>query len=92
MAWRHVAAPGAAVRGTVQGVGEDRHVLPVSSGRREEMVSIDRLKPHLEKGPFTPALPAARGRHPTSAPVVFQPQHPPAAATTGDAVVKYINI
>ncbi len=52
-------------------------------GSRKETVSIDRLKPHLGAGPFTAALPAARGRPPTSAPVVLQPQHPPAAATTG---------
>ncbi len=47
------------------------------------MVSIDRLKPHLGAGPFSAALPSARGRPPVSAPVVFQPEHPPAAATTG---------
>ncbi len=48
-------------------------------GGRKETVSIDRLKPHLGAGPFS----AARGRPPASAPVVFQPQHPPAAATRG---------
>jgi hypothetical protein len=37
-------------------------------GGREETVSIDRLKPHLGAGPFSAALPAARGRPPTSAP------------------------
>jgi len=37
-------------------------------GGREETVSIDRLKPHLGVGPFSAALPAARGRPPTSAP------------------------
>jgi hypothetical protein len=52
-------------------------------GGREETVSIDRLKPHLGVGPFSAALPAARGRPPASAPVVVQPQHPPAAATRG---------
>jgi hypothetical protein len=31
-------------------------------GGREETVSIDRLKPHLGVGPFSAALPAARGR------------------------------
>ena len=61
-------------------------------GGREETVSIDRLKPHLGKGSFTVALPAARGRPPTSAPVVFQPQHPPAAATMGGTVADYSNI
>jgi hypothetical protein len=61
-------------------------------GDREETVSIDRLKPHLGAGPFTAVLPAARGRPPTSAPVVLQPQHPPAAATTGDTVAEVINI
>jgi hypothetical protein len=61
-------------------------------GGHEETVSIDRLKRHLGNGPFTAALPAARGRPPTSAPVVFQPQHPPAAATTGGTVADYSNI
>ena len=37
-------------------------------GGREETVSLDRLKPHLGVGPFSAALPAARGRPPTSAP------------------------
>ncbi len=52
-------------------------------GGRKETVSIDRLKPHLGVGPFSAALPAARGRPLTSAPVVVQPQHPPATATRG---------
>jgi hypothetical protein len=57
-------------------------------GGREETVSIDRLKPHLGAGPFSAALPAARGRPPASATVVFQPQHSPAAATTGGPVAE----
>jgi hypothetical protein len=57
-------------------------------GDREETVSIDRLNPHLGAGPFSAALPAARGRPSASAPVVFQPQHPPAAATTGGPVTE----
>ncbi len=68
-------------------------------GGREETVSIDRLKPHLGVGPFSAALPAARGHPPTargrppaSAPVVVQPQHPPAAATRGGTVADYSNI
>jgi hypothetical protein len=40
----------------------------LSVGGREEAVSIDRLKPHLGVGPFSAALPAARGRPPTPAP------------------------
>ncbi len=46
-------------------------------GGREEMVSIDRLKPHLGVGPSA-ALPAARRRPPTSA-----PQGGSAAASSG---------
>jgi hypothetical protein len=65
-------------------------------GGREETVSIDRLKQHLGVGPFSAALPvalpAARGRPPASAPVVVQPQHPPAAATRGGTVADYSNI
>jgi hypothetical protein len=61
-------------------------------GGREETVSIDRLKPHMGVGPFSAALPAARCRPPTSAPVVVQPQHPPAAATRGGTVTDYSNI
>jgi hypothetical protein len=61
-------------------------------GGREETVSIDRLKSHLGIGPFMTALPAACGHPPTSAPVMFQPQHPPTAATTGGTVAEYINI
>jgi hypothetical protein len=52
-------------------------------GGREETVSIDRLKPHIGVGPFSAALLEARGHPATSAPVVVQPQHPPAAATRG---------
>jgi hypothetical protein len=58
-------------------------------GGREETVSIDCLKPHLGVGSFSAALPAARGRPPTSAPMVVQPQHPPAAATRGGIVAVY---
>jgi hypothetical protein len=61
-------------------------------GGREETVSIDRLKPHLGVGPFSAALPAARGRPQASAPVVVQPQHPPAAATRGGTVAEDINM
>jgi hypothetical protein len=50
-------------------------------GGRKETVSVDRLKPHLGAGPFSVALSAACGCPPVSAPVVFQPQHPPAAAS-----------
>ncbi len=42
--------------------------LRLAVGGREETVSIDRLKPHLGVGTFSAALPAARGRPPTSAP------------------------
>ncbi len=58
-------------------------------GCREETDSIDRLKPHLGVGPFSAALPAARGRPPASASVVVQPQHPSAAATRGGTVADY---
>ena len=61
-------------------------------GGREETVSIDRLKPHLGVGPFSAALPAARGRPPSSALVVVQSQHPPAAATRGGTVADNSNI
>ncbi len=60
-------------------------------GGREETVSIDRLKSHLGAGSFSAALPAARGRPPASAPVVLQPQHPPAATTTGGPVAEEIS-
>ncbi len=60
----------------------------IAVGGREETVSIDRLKPPLGAGPFSAALPAACGRPPVSAPVVFQPQHPPAAKTTGGPVAE----
>ncbi len=52
-------------------------------GGREETVSIDCLKPHLGVRPFSAAFPAPRSHPPASAPVVVQPQHPPAAATGG---------
>ncbi len=61
-------------------------------GGREETVSIDRLKPHLGVGPFSAALPAACGHPLTSAPVVVQPQHPPAAATRGGVLSRTIVI
>jgi hypothetical protein len=69
----------------------DKH-FRLAVGGREETVSIDRLKPHLGVGSFSVALPAARGRPPTSAPLVVQPQHPPAAATRGGTVAVYSNI
>ncbi len=60
----------------------------IAVGGREETVSTDCLKPHLGAGLFSAALPAACGCPPVSAPVVFQPQHPPAAATTGGPVAE----
>ncbi len=42
-------------------------------------VSMDQLKPHLGAWPFSATLPAARGRPPVSAPVVFHA----AAASSG---------
>jgi hypothetical protein len=60
----------------------DKH-FRLAVGGLEETVSIDRLKPHLGVGSFSAALPAARGRPPSSAPMVVQSQHPPAAATRG---------
>jgi hypothetical protein len=54
----------------------------------EETVSIDRLKPHLGAGPFSAALLVACGHPPVSAPVVFQPQHPPAPAARGGPVAE----
>jgi hypothetical protein len=33
-------------------------------GDNEEVVSVDRLKPHLGAGPVSPAAPPARGRPP----------------------------
>jgi hypothetical protein len=61
---------------------------PLAVGGREETVSIDPLKPHLGAGPFSAALPAACGHPPASAPVVFQPQHSPAAATMGGPIAE----
>jgi hypothetical protein len=56
-------------------------------GGREETVSIDRLKPHLGAGPFL----GSTRPPPASAPVMFQPQHPLVAATTGVTVVEEIS-
>jgi transposase InsO family protein len=61
-------------------------------GGRKETVSIDHLKPNLGVGPFSAALPVARGCPPAPAPVVVQPQHPPAAATRGGTVMEDINM
>ncbi len=69
----------------------DKH-FRLAVGGREEAVSIDRLKPHLGVGPFSAALPAARGRPTSSPPVVVQSQHPPAAATRGGTVADHSNI
>jgi hypothetical protein len=63
----------------------------LAMGGREETVCIDLLKLHLEAGPFMAALPVACGHPPTSPPVMFQPQHPPAAATIGGTVAEYLN-
>ncbi len=69
----------------------DKH-FRLAVGGREQTVSIDRLKLHLGVGPFSAALPATRGRPPSSAPVVVQSQHPPAAATRWGTVADYSNI
>jgi hypothetical protein len=69
----------------------DKH-FRLAVGGREETVTIDRLKPHLGVGLFSAALPAARGRPPSSAPVVLQSQHPLSAATRGGTVADYSNI
>jgi hypothetical protein len=53
----------------------------IAVGGCEETVSIDHLRPHLGAGPFSAALPAARSRPPSSAPVVHQAQQPPAASS-----------
>jgi hypothetical protein len=53
----------------------------IAVGGCEETVSVGLLKPHLGAGPFSAALPAARSRPPSSAPVVHQPQQPPAASS-----------
>jgi hypothetical protein len=53
----------------------------IAVGSCEETVSIDHLRPHLGAGPFSAALPAARSRPPSSAPVVHQAQQPPAASS-----------
>jgi hypothetical protein len=58
-------------------------------GGREETGSLDRLKPHLGVG-FSQRPSrrhAAAPRPPLH--VVFQPQHPPAAATRGGTVAVY---
>ncbi|MFN9899001.1 MAG: hypothetical protein ACK55Z_09465, partial [bacterium] len=89
---RHIAAPSAAVRGPVRGVGEGRQAFPASSGRPRG--DGQHRLPEAASGirAFYGGPPAARGRPLTSAPVVFQPQHPPAAVTTGGTVAEYINI
>ncbi len=56
---------------------------PLAVGSREETVSIDPLKPHAAE-PFS----AACSHPPASAPVVFQPQHSPAAASMGGPVAE----
>jgi hypothetical protein len=43
----------------------------IQIGSREEVVSIDRLKPHLGNSPVTAAVPPTRGR-PVAAPVPAQ--------------------
>jgi hypothetical protein len=69
----------------------DKH-FRLAVGGLEETVSIERLKLHLGVGPFSAALPAARGRPPSSDPEVVQSQHPPAAASRGGTVVVHSNI
>ncbi len=44
----------------------------IAVGGCEETVSVGLLKPHLGAGPFSAALPVARSRPPSSAPVVHQ--------------------
>jgi hypothetical protein len=78
--------------GQYEMLGRADKFFRLAVGGREETVSIDRPKPHLGVGPFSAALPAACGHPPTSAPVVVQPQHPPAAATRGGTVTAYSNI
>jgi hypothetical protein len=58
---------------------QDEKFFRLAVGGQVETVSIDCLKPHLGVGPYSATLPAARGWPPSSAPVVSQPQQPPAA-------------
>jgi hypothetical protein len=34
----------------------------IKMGNKEDRVSVDRLKPHLDKEPIQPAVPSSRGR------------------------------
>jgi hypothetical protein len=61
----------------------DDKFFRLAVGGQEETVSKDCLKPHLVVGPFSATLPVARGWPPYSAPVVSQPQQPPAALSGG---------
>jgi hypothetical protein len=62
-AWWHVAAPVTAVREPIKVLERTDKCFRLAVGSREETVSIDCLKLHLEVGPFTAALPVTCG-HP----------------------------
>jgi hypothetical protein len=45
-------------------VSKGAKTFNIQVGQRQEIVSVDRLKPHTGSGPLTPAEAASRGRPP----------------------------
>ncbi len=69
----------------------DDKFFRLAVGGQEETVSIDCLKPHLGVSPSSATLPAALGWPLSSAPVVSQPQQPPAASSGGGHATEQIS-
>jgi cleavage and polyadenylation specificity factor subunit 1 len=59
----------------------------VEMGGKSEVISVDRLKPHIGTSAVTPASPPLRGRPPLQSAVVPLEASPPAVSTLGGAPV-----
>jgi hypothetical protein len=55
-------------------VSKGAKTFTIQVGQRQEIVSVNRLKPHTGSGPITPAEAASRGRSFDPACVFMKPQ------------------
>jgi hypothetical protein len=62
--WRPAEAAGGPICRPLPGGLQGSEDLHHPGGQRQEIVSVDRLKPHTGSGPLTPAEAASRGRPP----------------------------
>ncbi len=86
--WRHGATLGPHLPWVIQGFGGHEEVFHYQSQRREDTISVDRLKHHLG-GPVVPAPPPAKG-HPPQVEVTGAPiSRPLLEGPSGGQFLKY---